>query len=81
MNCQDFQKLIHAHHDGELDVPSVLEVDRHLADCPACFQAARNLDALKATLGDEGLRYRAPKELRQSIRTAIGAEAKAGQEW
>ena len=80
MNCQDIQKLIHAHHDGELDVPSVLEVDRHLADCPACFQAARNLDALTSALSDEELRYRAPKELRQSIRAAIRADAKAGRD-
>ena len=43
MNCQQIQKLIHAHHDGELDAANTLQVDEHLADCPACFATLRQL--------------------------------------
>ena len=58
MNCQQIQKLIHAHHDGELDVANTLQVDEHLADCPACFQAARQLSALSGALKEPALRQR-----------------------
>ena len=34
MNCPQIQKLLHAHHDGELDAAHEMQVDEHLADCP-----------------------------------------------
>lgn len=71
MNCQQIQKLIHAHHDGELDVANTLQVDEHLADCPACFNAARQLSALSGAMKDSSLRFSASSRLRQSISAAV----------
>ncbi len=77
MNCQQVQKLIHAHHDGELDVANMLQIDEHLADCPSCFNAARQLSALSGALRNTELRFSAPASLRQSISAAVEQAAKA----
>lgn len=71
MNCQQVQKLIHAYHDGELDVANTLQVDEHLADCTACFNAARQLSALSGAMKDASLRFSAPASLRRSISAAV----------
>src|SRR6185437_4507905 len=36
MNCAESRLLLHAHIDGELDVTSSLELERHLKTCAAC---------------------------------------------
>ncbi|MEI9892865.1 MAG: zf-HC2 domain-containing protein [Chthoniobacter sp.] len=77
MNCQQIQKLIHAHHDGELDAANTLQVDEHLADCPSCFGALRQLSALRGALQNSELRFSAPDSLRRSISTAVEQAAKA----
>lgn len=80
MNCQQVQKLIHAYHDGELDVANMLQADEHLADCPGCFSTLRQLSSLRVALQDERLRTFAPAGLRDSIRAAIAHSAAAEQE-
>ena len=80
MNCQQVQKLIHAYHDGELDVANTLQVDEHLADCTACFNTARQLSALSGALKDASLRFSAPASLRQSISAAVEQAEKSESE-
>jgi anti-sigma factor RsiW len=70
VNCEHFKSLIPAHHDAELDAANTQQVEQHLADCPQCFNIARNLDTLRTSLRDESLRFRAPAELRQKIRNS-----------
>lgn len=77
MNCPQIQKLLHAHHDGELDAAHALQVDEHLADCPRCFSLTRNLSSLRNALTTDALRFSAHDSLRQSIRSAIAQEARA----
>ena len=36
MNCAESRLLLHAHADGELDVASSLDLERHLKTCAAC---------------------------------------------
>jgi anti-sigma factor RsiW len=50
MSCDAIRPLLHAHLDGELDLVRELEVERHLADCPACAGACQNLRALQGAL-------------------------------
>jgi anti-sigma factor RsiW len=80
MNCQQIQKLIHAHHDGELDVANTLQVDEHLADCPQCFNAVRQLSALHSALQKQELRYSAPTGLRKAISAAVERQEKTERE-
>jgi anti-sigma factor RsiW len=80
MNCAEVRKLIHAHHDGELDAANTLHVDEHLADCPSCFATLRGLSALRTTLRNDALRFSAPAGLRRSIRAAVAQSAEAERE-
>jgi anti-sigma factor RsiW len=75
MNCQQIQKVIHAHHDGELDVAHTAEVDDHLADCPRCFAESRNLAALRGALKADALYLPAPAALKKNIRAALASAA------
>lgn len=71
MNCPQIQKLLHAHHDGELDAAHTLQIDEHLADCPSCFNASRQLSTLRNALQEPQLRFTAPAGLRQTISAAV----------
>lgn len=79
MNCQQIRTLLHAHHDGELDVAHTLEFEQHLADCPQCFARVRQLDSLSGVLRDESLRHRAPADLAAKLRAALPRPALGDQ--
>ncbi len=70
MNCQDVQHLLSAFADGELDLVHSLQVEEHLASCPACAGAERNLRTLHTALAAPSLRYAAPAALRARIQAA-----------
>lgn len=36
MNCQEARERLPALIDGEIDPPELAEVEKHLAECPAC---------------------------------------------
>src|SRR5207302_2574390 len=61
--------------DGELDVPSSLELERHLGACPACVAERESLRWLKAALRDSPLRYDAHDALRKEVRRLGRASA------
>jgi anti-sigma factor RsiW len=77
MNCQQIQKLIHAYHDGELDITATVQIDEHLADCPRCSEFLQSLSKLSAVLRNDALRFQTPPVLRQRIHAAIAQAAKA----
>jgi anti-sigma factor RsiW len=80
MNCQQIRKLIHPHHDSELDAANTLQVDEHLADCPACFDLSRRLSTLRGALQNQDLRFTAPAALRRNIVGAIRDRAESERE-
>ena len=46
MTCDDVERLIEAYADGELELERAVDVETHLAGCPACtarFERARAL--------------------------------------
>jgi anti-sigma factor RsiW len=80
MNCQQVERLIHAYHDGELDIPASVQVDEHLANCPRCAGLLRGLSNLSAVLRNDALRFQAPAGLQQRIRAAAEQAAQAENE-
>jgi anti-sigma factor RsiW len=74
MNCEDISSLTHAYSDGELDLVRTLELEKHLADCPACSQAYENVKSLKTVLQSTDLYYNAPPRLRRQIRASVMGE-------
>jgi anti-sigma factor RsiW len=77
VNCQHIQKLLHAYHDGELDIAATVEVDEHLADCPRCAELMRSLSSLSAVLRNDALRFEAPPALQQRMRAETAQAARA----
>jgi anti-sigma factor RsiW len=66
-----------AYLDGELDLTSALDLERHLAGCPDCTRALAAQRALSSAIGAAGLRHPPlpgqSDRLRQSLRAASPA--------
>ena len=71
MDCHEAQKLLHGYVDGELDLVTSLEVERHLQDCPACTAAQARLQTVRAALRGGALVFTPPAELEARIRSTV----------
>ncbi len=71
MNCQQARDVIHPYTDGELDLVMTLDIERHIRDCRECARVHRNLLALRSSIRDSSLYYRAPAGLERAIRLQI----------
>jgi len=74
MICQETQRLLDAYVDNELDLRGALEVEEHLARCPACGAEEKNLRELQASARANLTRYRMPPQLEARLRTVLHAE-------
>ncbi len=75
MSCEAIRPLLHAHVDGELDLVREIEVERHLASCPACTRACRSLQALQSALRSMLPPIETPPGLAGRIRAALRTAA------
>lgn len=71
MICQEAQSVIHAYVDGELDLVKTVDVERHIRDCRECATMHENLIALRSSIRDGSLYYRAPVRLERRIRSDV----------
>jgi anti-sigma factor RsiW len=71
VTCDEAGELLPLYADGELDTLRSVEVERHLADCPACAEAHAQGETLRAALADPSLYYPAPRGLRERLRTSL----------
>jgi anti-sigma factor RsiW len=76
MNCEQARPLIEPYADGELEAAAILELEKHIHDCPACALAWRNTQALKKALKQDALYFAAPAELRRRIKAELPSPAK-----
>ena len=74
MNCQQAKPLIDFYADGELDAAGILELEKHIHDCPACALAWRNAQTLKKALKQDALFFTAPPELRRRIKAELRSQ-------
>jgi anti-sigma factor RsiW len=71
VECEAAKLLIHPYMDGELDAGHVLEVDQHVAGCPACAQAVERVRAVGSAVSGARLRYSGPAGLRERIEAEL----------
>jgi len=76
MNCHEMQELLESYADAELDLVRSVELEKHLAGCPNCALARKNLQVLHAALNSGPLYQKAVSPLRRSIRASLRAEHK-----
>jgi len=76
MNCAEIRSLLHAYLDGELELVRSLELERHLAACPACAAEKQSVHSLRSALQQNDLSYRAPNSLRTAVRKMVRGHEK-----
>jgi anti-sigma factor RsiW len=81
MNCPQARPLIEPYADGELDAAAILELEKHIHDCPACALAWRNVQDLKKALKQDALFFTAPTELRRAIKTELHSQFETRSRW
>jgi anti-sigma factor RsiW len=81
MDCNEASLILDACVDGELELSRQLEVETHLAVCPACRKSAAKVKNDRESLRMNILVYEAPPELKMSIRAALRKETKPHITW
>jgi mycothiol system anti-sigma-R factor len=71
MICQKTQELLHGYIDGELDLLSNLDIERHFDQCEVCAVEYRNQMELKSLIKDKGQYFDAPDVLRKRVQKTI----------
>jgi len=75
VTCDLTQTRLHAYFDGELDVMSSAEFERHLESCPDCETRLAAEEKLRTALAGAQLYARAPETLRRKLQTSLPAAA------
>jgi anti-sigma factor RsiW len=70
MACDNARELLHGYLDGELDLATNLDLQRHLQECAACAKAYQAQQGLRAAIHQSDLPYKAPSDLGRRIRAA-----------
>ncbi len=81
MNCQEMHDLVHPYADGELDLVRHLEVEEHVAACPACAEQLKRLLSLRTALSAASLYHRAPAALRARVAGAVTVTPARRRPW
>ncbi|TMA28081.1 MAG: anti-sigma factor [Deltaproteobacteria bacterium] len=74
MICAETRRLIDAYVDNELDLRGALEVEEHIARCPACGAEERALRELQASARANLTRYSMSPELEARLRALLQVE-------
>ncbi len=74
-NCDDYETLLHALADGELDAGHVREVEVHVAACPGCAAKLKSIRAMRDAMAHASLKEAAPAHLRSRIEAMFPAPA------
>jgi anti-sigma factor RsiW len=76
-SCADYETLLHALADGELDAGHVRDVDVHVAGCPDCAAKLKSIRAMRDAMAKGRLRETAPAHLRSRIEALFPIAAPA----
>jgi anti-sigma factor RsiW len=76
-NCADYESLLHALADGELDAGHVRDVEAHVAGCADCAAKLKSIRALRQAMAGASLKEAAPAQLRSRIEAMFPAAAEA----
>jgi anti-sigma factor RsiW len=71
VDCKEAINLISAYADGELDAPQRAAAERHIGECAQCGQALESINALKASMRNDGLKFNAPGPLLKRVSSLL----------
>jgi anti-sigma factor RsiW len=89
MDCTSSRSRLHAYLDQELDLPSVMAIDQHLASCEACKAIFARQARLGPAVREHAAYYSVPAALVDRIRAKVSGTAadtpartlKSGPQW
>jgi predicted anti-sigma-YlaC factor YlaD len=81
MDCSETKRLLDAYVDGELELTGQLDVEAHLAACSTCKKAAVAETHFRYSVRMNMPVYKAPPELKATIRAALRKESGSRLEW
>jgi anti-sigma factor RsiW len=65
--CSDWELVLHAFFDGELDAVDSLACELHLERCQGCSGELKNLKSMRQKIRRSAVRWGAPEALRNRI--------------
>jgi anti-sigma factor RsiW len=71
VNCARLTQVLDGYLDGELDRATGVEIEQHLAQCPACTAARREREALREAVRAHAPRFSAPASLKQAVQRSL----------
>jgi anti-sigma factor RsiW len=71
MNCAEYELLLHALIDGELDAVHARDVEAHVATCAGCAEKLKTFRAMREAMAGADLKFAAPATLRDRIEAAL----------
>jgi len=71
MKCSETRELINAYIDQELDLVHSLDIEKHMAECPACTITYKNLGALRLAINTDSLYYHPPADYQKRIQKKV----------
>src|SRR6185369_14080339 len=77
MDCNQLRTLLDAYMDTEVDLMTSLDIEKHLAECPACTLRLENRRVIKEAQQGDALYVRAPAGLEERIRGSLKPADKA----
>jgi anti-sigma factor RsiW len=71
MNCAEYELLLHALIDGELDAVHARDVETHVPTCAGCAEKLKTLRAMREAMAGADLKFAASAPLRDRIEAAL----------
>jgi anti-sigma factor RsiW len=71
MTCQEAQDLLPGYIDGELDLLTNVEIERHFNECQTCALARQKQLALRSLIRDNAPYFQPPDVLARRVRNAV----------
>lgn len=73
-NCPESATMLHCFIDGELDSIHSVRFEQHLSTCPHCSAELERLKAVRRVIGQNGIKWQTPDEVRSRVLAAIALE-------
>jgi len=74
VSCTGWTAMLYGFVDGELDSVHAAEFESHLARAPIAGKRWKNFMRVKRTIGQDGVKWQAPPDVRSHILAALSLE-------
>jgi anti-sigma factor RsiW len=75
LNCDETRDLLHGYLDGELDLVTSMDVEKHLQHCHGCTQTRQAIRSVQSAAGHSAVRFDPPADFEKRVRSALRHEA------